>query len=548
MSIANQILRLQGAKANIINSILAKGIDVPESTKIDELSSKIDDIGNEPPEWLPNSEWEHIDTPNNNEILMVLSDINPYYRFDITCVGGYTIDWGDGNVINYNTGLSTTYKYETPGKVCSLGYTTYKVRIYSQIGNDITYFGTRLSDPKIRYNGLLYIKFGTTKLTTLVNVFNDSSYFSKPIYLESVELPEYLQDCSSFDNAFSYLTVLKLIKMPKYYRATSISFANMCSGCTTLSSINFNTTSIVSGSFSQTFLSCTSLKEVIIPETVNGCSSFSQMFNNCTSLKGEFIMPNINTNCSIEAMFQNTPISKVQFNNTWSNRITNATSFVSSSNANLMTAIVLNLPNLFFSLSSALIFQNNRNLKEITFPNITSGSYPSSFAQAFSGCHNIETINNFPSLQSVTNVSDTFYQCRNLKNISNLENLGNTTSNMDLTSTYSECWELESIQCRNKITGRFILAGSANPFIRAKLSSLIFTNPSAVSTWAGSSPQIDVSRCSLSEAALNALFTSIIATSASFSGKTIRITDNPGANTCDTTIITNAGGTVNKTT
>ena len=46
--------------------------------------------------------------------------------------------------------------------------------------------------------------------------------------------------------------------------------------------------------------------------------------------------------------------------------------------------------------------------------------------------------------------------------------------------------------------------------------------------------------------ALNAMFTSIVATSApgALSGKTISIFGNPGAATCDTTIITNEGGAV----
>jgi hypothetical protein len=116
--------------------------------------------------------------------------------------------------------------------------------------------------------------------------------------------------------------------------------------------------------------------------------------------------------------------------------------------------------------------------------------------------------------------------------------------------TYRFCFSLNpagGLRVRNKITGRFVLAG-IDINNRAALQALLFTNPAAVSTWAGASPQIDVSNCSMDATALNALFTSIIATSASFSGKTIRITGNPGAATADTTIITNAGGTVNKTT
>lgn len=153
-------------------------------------------------------------------------------------------------------------------------------------------------------------------------------------------------------------------------------------------------------------------------------------------------------------------------------------------------------------------------------------------------------------MNGVSDYTYAFYLCYKLKNIDNLDQLGNTTSNMDFTNTYAGCYSLNPVgglRVRNKITGRFVLAG-VDINNRAALQALLFTNPAAVSTWAGASPQIDVAYCSMEAAALNALFTSIIATSASFSGKTIRITGNPGAATCDTTIITNAGGTVNKTT
>lgn len=148
-----------------------------------------------------------------------------------------------------------------------------------------------------------------------------------------------------------------------------------------------------------------------------------------------------------------------------------------------------------------------------------------------------------------TNIGGAFRFCHSLKNIDNLEHFGNTTSPMNLDSTYLQCYSLNPVgglKVRNNISGRFVLAG-VNTNNRAALEALLFTNPNAVSTWAGASPQIDVAFCSMNTAALNALFTSIISTSASFAGKTIRITGNPGADSCDTTIITNAGGTVNKT-
>lgn len=44
MSIATQIERLEKAKADIVAAIMAKGLDVPDETKLDEMAALIEKL------------------------------------------------------------------------------------------------------------------------------------------------------------------------------------------------------------------------------------------------------------------------------------------------------------------------------------------------------------------------------------------------------------------------------------------------------------------------------------------------------------------------
>jgi len=130
-----------------------------------------------------------------------------------------------------------------------------------------------------------------------------------------------------------------------------------------------------------------------------------------------------------------------------------------------------------------------------------------------------------------------FAYCYALKTINNLEYLGSTTTNADFTDFLRDA---EAISGTLTIASRLSKIGiySSNTSAKLKCTGIRLTN--ANSTFTGSSPQVDVSYCSLDATALNTLFGDLPI----LTGKTIKITGNPGASTCDTSIATSKGWTV----
>lgn len=543
---AQKLQKIRDSKEAIRLAIAAKGVTIPANTKLADYDDKIALID----EWVAPADWIQLEEPADNEILLLASDINPYYAFRIDVTGGYTVNWGDGTVDNWASSATASHTYTVgAGQACSRGYTTFKIRIYAQTpANKISYFRVPSVTPKIFYNSILIVKFGTTGITTLFESFwNENTIGGAYLthtspYIEYVQLPTNFTYCTSFMRAFRDLSLLKKIRMPSNYSQNNIDFSECFFGCGQLKSIDYNSTTMNIYLFNNAHNGNIRLKKIKLPEVVNGCTRFSSSFNGCQSLE-EIILPVINTQTQFNAAIQNcSSLRRLIFNNSWNGKIN---TFQNNGNNKIEdTSIVPSLICTGSGLSQAFM---GWLLKKAYFP-VNNGAL-TDISSMFQG-NLIEEIIGFPELSMITNYSGIFRYCRLLKTVDNLDKLGDTTTNMDLATAYEQCYSLNpagGLKVRNKITGRFILSG-ANSTNKAALTALLFTNPAAVSTWAGSSPQIDVAYCSMEAAALNALFTSIIATSASFSGKTIRITGNPGAATCDTTIITNAGGTVNKTT
>ena len=532
------------SKEAIRQSINNKGVTVTTGDTLASYASKIDSISTSYV-WTAPADWIQLPTPANNEMLLLVSDTNPYYIFSVDATGGYNVDWGDGTQslnVTTNTSVSHTYTIGA-GQSCSRGYTTFKIRIWTVVaGNNLKRFYINDGNYKSPRSGYLWGKSNAVGMSNASNLFFSSGSYTAP-YLEAFEFPSNASSCTSFANAFQACRALKYVKMPSSY-ATGVSFANMLNGCVSLTNFSFNVTSVNSNDMSTIFTSCSALSSVTLPTTVSGCTLMAQMFNGCTSLLS-VTLPDINTNIQIDSMFNScSAIRSISFPSSWNDRITNLTNTF----YNCLNLESISLPS---TIRTATFFNGTfyacGKLKSITIPSNSVTYTTFSNMTGFQFCLNLKEILNFPANVNSTTAASMFNNCYRLETISNLDTYYNTTSSMDFTSEFTGAYSLQSLNIRAKITGKFALVGISTTQ-RAALASLLFTNPGAVSTWAGASPQIDIAYCSLDATALNALFTSIIASSASFSGKTIRITGNPGAATCDTTIITNAGGIVNKTT
>jgi len=129
-----------------------------------------------------------------------------------------------------------------------------------------------------------------------------------------------------------------------------------------------------------------------------------------------------------------------------------------------------------------------------------------------------------------------FEGCFSLRTINNLEYLGSQTNASDFTNFLTDAQAITgTLTIASKLSKIGIYGQSGH---NLKCTGIRLTN--GTSTWTGWSPQIDVSYCSLDADALNTLFGDL----ETVTGKTIKITGNPGASTCDTSIATNKGWTV----
>ena len=136
---------------------------------------------------------------------------------------------------------------------------------------------------------------------------------------------------------------------------------------------------------------------------------------------------------------------------------------------------------------------------------------------------------------NATEMASAFNSCT-VKEIIGTEYLGSRTSDVNGTDMFSLCANLTSPII---MYAKFTKFGCYGTSIRRQpITSIRLMNPN--STFSGTSPQIDVSYNSLDATALNTLFGDLPV----LSGKTIKITGNPGAGTCDTSIATSKGWTV----
>jgi hypothetical protein len=166
----------------------------------------------------------------------------------------------------------------------------------------------------------------------------------------------------------------------------------------------------------------------------------------------------------------------------------------------------------------------------------------------FNGCASLEEV---PALDSssCTSMRQTFFGCQSLRTLPPL----NTALVTDMYGMLQNCSCLENIPwldtsaatsattfCQNNSALRTLpaldFAGVAgllsNAFACSSLTECLIT---------GITQTVSFASCKLSAAALNTIFTNL---SANGAGKTITITGNYGAATCDTSIATAKGWTV----
>jgi hypothetical protein len=247
----------------------------------------------------------------------------------------------------------------------------------------------------------------------------------------------------------------------------------------------------------------------------------------------------------------------------WSDAATNANYMF----GNCYSLQSVTLPTSFGNMKNiSNIFYNCYSLKSITFPS-SFGSI-TDISSAFGNCYSLQSVTlptswgvvkdasytfyNCSSLQSVTlptslgvttSVSNIFSGCSPIQYNAGMQYLGSQTSPCDFTSAFISNQNIEGSLTFGSSMYKFTFAGTSGNVNH--ITGLTLTNTN--SSFAGSSPQIDIAYNNLDTKALTDLANSLPAVS----GKTIRITGckdaGVGPQSYDT-IFTNKGWAINRTT
>ena len=344
---------------------------------------------------------------------------------------------------------------------------------------------------------------------------NMSQAFSSCINLDTLTLPTTMGLNVDMNNAFNSCRSLTTITIPSTYNITSLAIAFFaCDSVSTITLPNNSQNNITS--MSNAFASCYNLKTVTLPTSLTGVTTLQSAFVNCSELESVTFPTTMNSCTTLASAFQ------FCFSLT---SVTMPTSMSACTN-----------------FSS--VFQNCSKLTSITMPATVSAA-TTTYANAFQSSASLKTIT-LPTTQtaSLTTFANAFQYCGALTTINNLDKLGSLTATPLVTGDANTFMNLETALQFNCPLSKLTLNGvSATNFNLLNSLRLVNANPGQ---WTGTSPQINISFCDLSTAALNTLFADI-ALQGTVTSKTINITSCTGAaglTAADRLVLTSRGWTI----
>jgi surface protein len=483
-----------------------------------------------PVDWL--------DLPVVNEgdeviyMLVAIYENNPNY-IGLKVRGNYTVDWGNGDIQNYDSNSSTSsndkinYSFDwndfDESTITSDGYKQAIVKITPQVAGELTYFDLAIYHSP--YNGIeapiLDIKMAgqnidTIKLSSsLINLeqfeFVGSHSITNGYYMFN---GSGIRKLVGFDmggitnatNMFSNCT--KLIELPNLDLSNVTNTNSMFLGCYDIE--RFPIFDIISTTNAyRMFYSCSSLREIEITGTENvqnmedmfmNCSSLTkvvglktdsatttkEMFSGCSKL---YDLPQLNLqNCTITFNMFYYCLSIIKFDN----------GIINTPNIPNMNGMFGNCQSLIeipkdFDASSctdaSYMFYNTISLRRI--PNINTSNVLNATQMFngsgilelpdldFSNCTNMNSMFNRSKIQrlpesfntsSCTNMYRMFYQCYDLVEIPSIDTSKNT--NFNNMFGYSKVKSLPVIDFSSHNT-----TANSNPFVScSQLTGITITN------------------------------------------------------------------------
>jgi len=522
------------------------------------------------PSWTRPSDWIDISTVNNNEINLLVGDMGTGIAFSVTTASGtYTIDWGDGT-INTARVSGTTYQHQYTtggGQACSLGYTTYKIRIYAASGNITAFTNQRHSyTQNSQYSPILWINIGAQNITSYASLFLSSGalFYNELKKCDIVAFASSSVICSSM---FSGCSSLTSVTLPSSWNGVT-NTSQMFNGCYSLVSIVLPSSCGSVTNVSYMFQSCYSLVSVTLPSSWGSATNTSYMFQSCYSLVSVTLPSSWGSVTNTSGMFIGCySLVSVTLPSSWGLVTTTANMFQSCYSLTSVTlpsswGIVTTTAQMFYicySLTSvtlpsswgsvtttAQMFYVCSSLTSVTLPsswgsvtttaqmfincaalvNVSAMSSWGSVAitdYMFSGCTSLPTLTLPSALGVITSAQYMFDGCYSLKTINNLRYIGNASTDCNMATLLHNCENLQQAIILDSRIGKVDIYGTTYAL---KATSIRLTNNA--STFITGSPHINIPLTSLSAADLQLLFGDI---PNGLSGKTIAITGTTGDDT-----------------
>lgn len=359
------------------------------------------------------------------------------------------IDWGDATTSTVTTTASTdtTHTY-TPGTgtPCSLGYTTFKIRVYFtgtgvSVLNNCNILSILLSGStnSTQICHVLEAYYGdSTQNATVINFYSSLGAPGISVYsnLQFIKCPatvSWTNYLTAFQQCYSLVKVIMPTSNPN-----NASFNQAFFYCSALLEVTFPSNVNITA-FDNAFQNCYNLRSVTLPATMNSLTSMGLSFFYCYNLKSVTI-PSINSVGSFNSTFQNCyQLEWVKF-----------TSMPTVASVNMSNTFntCYNLQNVYFpatgtatsSYSFIATFGYSKQLKNIVFP---SNINVSSFSQTFYECSSLISCIFPTSITACTSFSNTFYNCYSLLKIT--LPTGAPTAANDFASTFYTCTKLQEI-------------------------------------------------------------------------------------------------------
>lgn len=449
MTIADQLISISNTKSAIKTAIEAKGVTVG-SVAFDEYPNKISQIttgsgGDTPAPWVRPSDWLAMPSVSSSEqkfvgLFAIFDNQSNTATFRFTGAT-YTVDWGDGNVQNFNSGVQATHVYNyadvSVGSISSRGYKQVIVTVTSAgtiTGLDLSLSATSNAGGSYKSQNWLDIVMSMPSLGNSFVMGSTTTHFPlcERVNIKSVS-PSGTTASSLFQNFFSLQEITSAFKfssggsgfntfrncrslraLPNFdfsaLTGNGYTYSNMFSACSSLVSIpdTFPPAGAVTTptSFANMFDSCDSLKE--IPPSLGNvpCSSLSYAFAGCRSIK---TIPPLNTSSATTVTY-------------------------AFKGCNNLTSVNISFGN---ATSASYCFADCISLSDVT---ITSSGSVTDFSNCFSNCFNLERINDF-SCASAINVTSIFNTCYSLVATPSL-NWSTVTS---ITTPFNGCYNLSKI-------------------------------------------------------------------------------------------------------